>query len=287
MHFRSFAVFALTLAVFMAIPATGGPFLFNSGSPDGRMAMATRPDTGPGPEIEAADDFILPFKTVINHGTFTGLIPMDMPLSSVSSVDVEIYRVFPLDSVNPPSGKVPTRVNSPSDNALDSRASGSSLTFTASLLNASFSAANSVLAGINKSPGQTTGGEGPHTGQEVLINVNFTTPFTLDPDHYFFVPQVHLTTGDFFWLSAARPIVGPGTTPFTPPFIDLQAWIRNANLGPDWLRVGTDIVGGGTAAPTFNAAFTLDGTQTPEPGTLALFASGIALLYLRTRKRSL
>ena len=283
MHFRTFAVFALTLAVFMAIPATAGPFLFNSGSPDGRMAMAARPDTGPGTEIEAADDFILPFKTVINHGTFTGLIPIGVPLSSISSVDVEIYRVFPLDSVNPPSGMVPTRVNSPSDNAFDSRASGSNLTFTASLLSGSFSAANSVLNGINKIPGQTTGGEGARTGQEVLVNVNFTTPFTLDPDHYFFVPQVHLTTGDFFWLSVARPIVGAGTTPFAP---DLQAWIRNANLDPDWLRVGTDIVGGATA-PTFNAAFTLDGTQTPEPGTLALFASGLALLYLRTRKRSL
>jgi len=245
--------------------------------------MAARPDTGPGTEIEAADDFILPFKTVINHGTFTGLIPIGVPLSSISSVDVEIYRVFPLDSVNPPSGMVPTRVNSPSDNAFDSRASGSNLTFTASLLSGSFSAANSVLNGINKIPGQTTGGEGARTGQEVLVNVNFTTPFTLDPDHYFFVPQVHLTTGDFFWLSVARPIVGAGTTPFAP---DLQAWIRNANLDPDWLRVGTDIVGGATA-PTFNAAFTLDGTQTPEPGTLALFASGLALLYLRTRKRSL
>jgi PEP-CTERM motif-containing protein len=283
MHFRTFAVFALTLAVFMAIPATAGPFLFNSGSPDGRMAMATRPDTGPGTEIEAADDFILPFKTVINHGTFTGLIPIGVPLSSVSSVDVEIYRVFPLDSVNPPSGMVPTRTNSPSDNAFDSRASGSNLTFSASLVNANFSAANSVLNGINKIPSQTTGGEGARTGQEVLVNVNFTTPFTLDPDHYFFVPQVHLTTGDFFWLSVARPIVGAGTTPFAP---DLQAWIRNANLDPDWLRVGTDIVGGATP-PTFNAAFTLDGTQTPEPGTLALFASGLALLYLRTRKRLL
>lgn len=282
MNLQLFAVLILSIA-FTAAPLAGGPFLFNSGSPDGRMAMASRPETTPGTEIEAADDFILPFKTVINHGTFTGLIPIGVPLTSIGSVDVEIYRVFPLDSVNPPSGMVPTRVNSPSDDALDSRASGSGLTFTASLLNANFSAANSVLNGINKIPNQTTGGEGPRTGQEVLINVNFTSPFTLDPDHYFFVPQVHLTTGDFFWLSAARPIVGAGTTPFAP---DLQAWIRNSNLDPDWLRVGTDIVGGATP-PTFNGAFTLDGTQTPEPGTLALFAGGWALLYLRTRKRLL
>ena len=46
--------------------------------------------------------------------------------------------------------------------------------------------------------------------------------------------------------------------------------MRNANLEPDWLRVGTDIVGG-SAAPTFNAVFTLSGETcvamdiTPDP----------------------
>ena len=45
--------------------------------------------------------------------------------------------------------------------------------------------------------------------------------------------------GDFLYLSAPRPIVAPGT-----PFAgDLQAWIRNSDLAPDWLRIGTDIIG--------------------------------------------
>jgi hypothetical protein len=35
----------------------------------------------------------------------------------------------------------------------------------------------------------------------------------------------------------------------------LQQWVRNANLDPDWLRVGTDIVGG----TTFNGSFSLLG----------------------------
>jgi hypothetical protein len=55
------------------------------------------------------------------------------------------------------------------------------------------------------------------TGQETLISVNFTTPFNLPADHYFFVPQVELSNGDFFWLSAPKPIIPPGT-PFPPPF---------------------------------------------------------------------
>ena len=74
------------------------------------------------------------------------------------------------------------------------------------------------------------------TGQEVQFNLTFLTPFDLPADHYFFVPQVQLTSGDFFWLSAAGPV-----PPFSP--LDLQAWIRNQALEPDWLRAGSDIVG--------------------------------------------
>ena len=87
-------------------------------------------------------------------------------------------------------------------------------------------------------------GNGPVTGQETLISVNFTTPFNLPADHYFFVPQVELSNGDFFWLSAPKPIMPPGT-PFPPGFTDLQSWTRddsNGGIEPDWLRVGTDIV---------------------------------------------
>ena len=124
-----------------------------------------------------------------------------------------------------------------------------------------------------------------------MFNVTFTTPFTLPADHYFFVPQVQVTTGgDFLWLSAPRPIVAPGT-PFPPGFTDLQEWTRDDispnNLAPDWLRVGTDIVGG-TPAPTFNAAFSLSGSVVPEPSTWAMMLLGFAGLgfagYRHARK---
>jgi hypothetical protein len=95
------------------------------------------------------------------------------------------------------------------------------------------------------------------TGQETLITVNLTTPFDLLAGQYFFVPQVELSNGDFFWLSAPRPIVPPGT-PFPPGFTDLQSWTRddsNGGIEPDWLRIGTDI----THQGPFNAAFVLNG----------------------------
>jgi hypothetical protein len=138
----------------------------------------------------------------------------------------------------------------------------------------SFTAANSVQpGGIHPKPGQTTGGNGSVTGEEVQFDVTFTTPFTLPADHYFFVPQVEVTdsSGNFFWLSAPRPIVSPGT-PFPPGFTDLQSWTRDTALEPDWLRVRTDIVGAGT----FNATFSLSGTVIPETSTWAMMLLGFA-----------
>lgn len=244
-----------------------GAFNFSTGTPDGRMGTASRP-AGPGVEIETADDFILSQPTTIDGATIYGLLPSGAPLSSISSVAVELYRVFPVDSTNPPSGMVPTRVNSPSDNAFDSRDSiAGDLTFTTLILTGTFNVANTVVNGINKSPNQTTGGEGPATGEEVFFNITFTTPFVLPPDHYFFKPSVGLSSGNFLWLSTTAPPLFTG---------DLQSWIRNTNLDPDWLRIGTDIVGG-NPAPKFNEAFSLSGVFTTclqddsNPANVVLF----------------
>jgi hypothetical protein len=112
----------------------------------------------------------------------------------------------------------------------------------------------------------------------VQFNVTFTHPFSIPADHYFFIPQVQLTSGDFFWLSTARPpLLFTG---------DLQAWIRNENLAPDWLREGTDIIDG-NPVQTFNEAFSLAGTV-PDSGSTALLLGGAAgvLFYLRRRIRA-
>jgi hypothetical protein len=259
------------IASVMAGPAhAGSNFFFSTGDPDGKMAMASRPSSPGNIEIEAADDFVLTGTTSITSATFTGLLPANASLSDITDVRVEIYRVFPKDSTFPPDGLVPTRINSPSDVEFDDRsASAHNLTFTPGIITPSFTAANSVLGGIQVN----SGGDGSVTGQEVKFNVLFSTPFTLGADHYFFVPQVQLSSGDFFWLSAPRPIVPPGTS-FPPGFTDLQAWMRNENLDPDWLRVGTDIVGGGSQAPTFNASFSLSGSAVPEPSSVILLGLG-------------
>ena len=143
---------------------------------------------------------------------------------------------------------MPTRVNSPSDVAFHERDSTSGLTFTPDVVSASFPAANSVQPGGIHLPSTPPGGDGSVNGEEVQFSVNFAMPFLLPADHYFFVPQVELSDGTFLWLSAPRPI-GASGTPFPPGFTDLQSWTRDdPGIAPDWLRVGTDIVGG-TPAP--------------------------------------
>jgi hypothetical protein len=284
------------LAALLASPAVADITFFSTGNPDGLMAAASRPSSAGKIEIETGDDFVLNSETSITGASFAGLLSGGATLSDIGQVRVEIYRVFPNDSsVGRTSGpptfatpEVPTRVNSPGDVELSDRDSAAgNLTFTPAITSISFSANNSVQpGGIHAKPGQTTGGNGAVTGEEVQFNVLFTTPFDLPADHYFFVPQVEITkpNGDFFWLSAPRPIVPPGT-PFPPGSTDLQAWTRDENLAPDWLRIGTDIVGGPS---TFNMAFSVSGNTVntvPEPSSIILLGSGFLALVCVSRKR--
>ena len=163
-------------------------------------------------------------ETDITNATFTGLLVGGATPADVSNADIEFYHVFPIDSVSPPDGRVITRTNSPSDNNFAAADSAlGQLSFTITVLSASFTAANSVVGGIHPLPNQFTGGDGPVTGEEVRFTVTFTTPFTLGPDHVFFRPEVDVgDAGNFLWLSAPKPIVSPGTafTRRSPPDLD-------------------------------------------------------------------
>jgi hypothetical protein len=267
---------ALACVVASVLPA-GAATLFSTGSPDGLMGSLSRP-SGPGLlETETADDFVLGQSSLIRQATFVGLLPTGALLSSIGRVEIELYHVFPTDSTNPPSGHVVTRVNSPSDVEFMSFDSAmGSLSFTATITSSTFSVANTVVNGINSSPNQFTGGDGPMTGEEVTFTITFTTPFLLPGGtDLFFRPEVGLSSGNFLWLSAPKPITG-GTGPFSP---DLQSWIRNANLSPDWSRIGTDI----THQGPFNATFSLSGDPVPEASTAVLI--GVGLLALGAWKR--
>ncbi len=277
------AIFALAM---LGSPASADTILYSNLTPNNQMAAASRPDTTSF-EIESADDFFLATSASITGAAFTGLVvPGAGGTPSVAQIVIEIYRIFPLDSDTVRTPNVPTRANSPSDVALASRDSAASeLNFTTEVLASSFTALNSVQpGGIHPKPNQTTQGNGPLTGQETQLNVSFSTPFDLPAGHYFFIPQVDLTDGgQFYWLSASRPIAGAGTTPFPSGVTDLQSWTRDQFLDPDWLRIGTDIVGG-TTPPTFNAAFQLVGIV-PEPDSLVLVGAALLVAFWYRRSR--
>jgi hypothetical protein len=248
--------------VLLAAQASADPFSFSTGEPDGKIATLSRPSSLSNIQTETADDFVVTQAVVISEATFTGLLPLGTPLGSVSQVEIEFYHVFPGDSDTNRTPAVPTRANSPGDVEISSATRDSlagSLDFATMLVSSSFTASNSVVNGIHAGSTPFTGGEGAVTGEEVVLSVRFEPPVALPAGHYFFRPEVALSSGEFLWLSAPKPIVAPGT-PFTSGS-DLQSWIRNDALAPDWLRIGTDI----THQGPFNATFSLSG-ETDEDG---------------------
>jgi hypothetical protein len=258
----SLALSALAILL-LASRASADIFFFSTGNPDGKIATLSVPATAGSIQTETADDFAVTATTLINAATFTGLIPPGADARNIQQVEIEMYHVFPGDSDTNRIITVPTRANSPGDveiGAATRDSANGSLSFNATVVNSSFTASNSVIVGILPATNQFTGGEGPVTGQEVTVTVTFNPPISLTAGHYFFRPEVLLPGAGFLWLSAPRPIVTPGT-PFPAGVTDLQSWIRNDNLAPDWLRIGTDI----THQGPFNACFSLLG-ETDQDG---------------------
>src|SRR5262249_10178794 len=252
---------ALVLTAYLATPLWAAPFFFSTGSANNLLgALSRRPSPG-SVETETRDDFVLLDTTVISSATITGLIPTGPPTENIRDVEVEVYHVFPADSDQKRLINVPSRGNSPSDKEIDiatrARTAGT-LEISPRVLNTSFTANKTVVNGISvKAPA-----EGSFTGEEVEITITFTSPIVLPSGHYFFRPEVLLSSGNLVYLAGTRPIVMPGGV------TDFQAWIRNSNpnLFPDWLRIGTDIIDGDTP-PRFNMSFSLTGDTVPDAGT--------------------
>ena len=224
---------AVLLGLLPALPAAADPFSFSTGNPDGLIATLSRPAGAGHIQTETADDFTLPGVTSITSATFTGSLPTGAPR-------FEHYqcgdRILPpvsfgfLRSLRP--GNVPTRAGSPADVEIASATrefAAGTLTFTPTLINPNFPVANSLGVGGIPAVGAPgfpfTGGQGPTTGEEVQISVDFIPPVVLGADaaQFFFRPEVELSDGAFLWLSAPKPIPAPA---------DLQSWTRNDDSSP-------------------------------------------------------
>src|SRR2546428_2497594 len=113
---------AFGLALMLGGTASAGTFFFSTGAPDGRIASASYPEGRGKTEHESADDFILTGRTVLQTASFTGVLFQGGP-GEIREVNVELYHVFPQDSNATRTPQLPTRMNSPADEAFDARSS--------------------------------------------------------------------------------------------------------------------------------------------------------------------
>jgi len=112
----------VALSSLLIFPAGAALVTISTGDPDGKMAIASRPESAGKFEIESADDFFIGWPTLITGASFTGLM-QNADIADIGQMRVDIYRVSPNDSDvgrtgGPPAfstPQVPTRVNSPSD----------------------------------------------------------------------------------------------------------------------------------------------------------------------------
>ncbi len=236
MRMRLSLVSAMITAGVLATPALAGPFSFTTGNADGRLGALSQSESSGKFATETADDFFLTETTVISGATITGL--MTAPSANISNVEIEMYHVFSLDSnVARTSGaptfstpEVVTRVNSPADVEIDAAT--------------------------------RDGSEGTLKFAGSSLNASFAVQNTV-------VDGINPTPSKTGGEGPARGQEVQITITFTKPIL-LPAWIRNSDLAPDWLRIGTDIIGpdpiSGAAAPKFNMTFSLAGNAIPEAG---------------------
>src|SRR5215471_89167 len=109
----------LVLGLLVATSLWSADFSFTTGNPDGLMGAASRRASPGKLETETADDFTLDQTTVISRAIIVGLVPSGTQPQNIREVEVEVYQIFPLDSAVPPSSKVPSCANSPSDVEID------------------------------------------------------------------------------------------------------------------------------------------------------------------------
>src|SRR3954447_22668070 len=120
-----FYLVTVTIFCLLVSPAFGAT-IYNNLTTTNAMGIATRPGSPGVTEIEGADDFFLSARTLITSASIVGLIVPGPNGGGASITDVvaEMYRIFPADSNAARIPHVPTRANSPSDVAFDSRDSG-------------------------------------------------------------------------------------------------------------------------------------------------------------------
>ena len=103
----SLGLFVLILVTLWPSRVAASSVLYSNLLVTNQIGVGSRP-SGPGVEIEAADDFVLTSPASITGISFIGLVP-SLSAVNLAALNVEFYRIFPLDSNTARTPAVTTR----------------------------------------------------------------------------------------------------------------------------------------------------------------------------------
>ena len=289
----SHARFVIPLAMLGSLPAMPAAALlpavysFSTGDPDGRIATASRP--GRPPENSRSRSATISFSptTSITSATFTGLVPAvasasecrrrDLPRISQGFGCRQHQRVANvLDAASADARQFALRHRIRGARRCDRRPELHDRSAEPQLHREQLGATRAASIPNRHRHRRRRSGHGRGSG----VHANLYHPLP-PPGRPLFLRASGPAGRRRFLLAVGAETDPSRPGPFRPAKLDADD-ISPDNLEPDWLRVGTDIVGAGA----FNAAFSLTGSTVPEPSTWAMMLLGFAGLGFAAYRRA-
>ena len=239
---KNFVLATIAAGLALATPAFAGDFFFTTGNADGLLGALSRSDSPGKVETETADDFVLTQTTIISGATIVGLV--NAAVANITNVEVEVYNRFrwtrSVSSVGATCSRASTRRRTSKSMPPRAMEAWERSVLPQRQLSANFH--RTEHRGKRHQPESEPAGPAARVATSGAEVEDHHHVHQADPSarrSLFLSPG---GVGGGWRFPVAVGAAGRSWRPARRSRSDLQAWIRNARLAPDWVRIGTDVI---------------------------------------------